>query len=39
MTKAGFSCYGPEIWHFNHGNQMDSLVKGGMAAYSYIEPG
>lgn len=38
MTKAGFSCYGPEIWHFNHGNQMDSLVKGGVAIYSYIEP-
>lgn len=38
MTKAGFSCYGPEIWHFNYGNQMDSLVKGGVAIYSYIEP-
>lgn len=38
MVKAGFSCYGPEIWHFNYGNQMDSLVKGGIAQYSYIEP-
>ncbi|MCK5511131.1 D-alanyl-D-alanine carboxypeptidase family protein [Candidatus Parcubacteria bacterium] len=38
MIKAGFSCYGPEIWHFNYGNQMDALVKGGHAIYSYIEP-
>lgn len=38
MTKAGFTCYGPEIWHFNYGNQMDALVKGGYACYSYIEP-
>jgi zinc D-Ala-D-Ala dipeptidase len=38
MTSAGFSCYGPEIWHFNYGNQMDALVKGGPAIYSYIEP-
>lgn len=38
MTKAGFSCYGPEFWHFNYGNQMDALVKGGTARYSYIEP-
>ena len=38
MTGAGFSCYGPEIWHFNYGNQMDALVKGGFAVYSYIEP-
>jgi zinc D-Ala-D-Ala dipeptidase len=38
MSDAGFSCYGPEIWHFNYGNQMDALVKGGPAMYSYIEP-
>lgn len=38
MIKSGFSCYGPEIWHFNFGNQMDALVKGGVAKYSYIEP-
>jgi D-alanyl-D-alanine dipeptidase len=38
MTSAGFSCYGPEFWHFNYGNQMDALVKGGIASYSYIEP-
>lgn len=38
MWKAGFSCYGPEIWHFNCGNQMDALVQGGHARYSYIEP-
>jgi D-alanyl-D-alanine dipeptidase len=38
MSKAGFSCYGPEIWHFNYGNQMDALVKGNVARYSYIEP-
>ena len=38
MAKAGFSCYGPELWHFNYGNQMDALVKGGPACYSYIEP-
>ncbi len=38
MSKAGFTCYGPEIWHFNYGNQMDALVKGGVAQYSYIEP-
>jgi D-alanyl-D-alanine dipeptidase len=38
MANAGFSCYGPEIWHFNYGNQMDALVKGGAACYSYIEP-
>ena len=38
MIDAGFSCYGPEIWHFNFGNQMDALVKGGHAIYSYIEP-
>jgi D-alanyl-D-alanine dipeptidase len=39
MIRAGFSCYGPEIWHFNFGNQMDALVKGGHAVYSYTEPG
>lgn len=38
MTRAGFSCYGPEIWHFNFGNQMDALVRGGHARYSYREP-
>lgn len=38
MLKAGFSCYEPEIWHFNYGNQMDALVKGGHAVYSYVEP-
>ena len=38
MIKAGFTCYGPEIWHFNYGNQMDALVRGGPARYSYIEP-
>lgn len=38
MLKGGFTCYGPEIWHFNFGNQMDALVKGGYACYSYIEP-
>lgn len=38
MSNAGFTCYGPEIWHFNFGNQMDALVKGGPAIYSYIEP-
>lgn len=38
MARAGFSCYGPEFWHFNYGNQMDALVKGGNACYSYIEP-
>jgi D-alanine-D-alanine ligase len=29
MVRAGFTCYGPEIWHFNFGNQMDALVRGG----------
>ena len=38
MLDAGFTCYPPEIWHFNYGNQMDSLVRGGVARYSYIEP-
>lgn len=38
MSNAGFSCYGPEIWHFNFGNQMDSLVTGKTAIYSYVEP-
>lgn len=38
MVSAGFSCYGPEIWHFNSGNQMDSLVTGEPARYGYIEP-
>jgi len=38
MVLAGFSCYPAEIWHFNHGNQMDSLVTSKIARYSYIEP-
>ena len=38
MADAGFSCYAPEFWHFNYGNQMDALVKGNDAIYSYIEP-
>ena len=39
MTRAGFTAYGPEIWHYNYGNQMDALVKGDhRAPYSYIEP-
>lgn len=38
MIKAGFTCYGPEIWHFNYGNQMDALVKRCHAIYSYVEP-
>jgi len=38
MTQAGFSCYGPEIWHFNYGNQMHALVAGGCACYGYFEP-
>ena len=38
MSHAGFSCYGPEFWHFNFGNQMDALVKNNTACYSYTEP-
>lgn len=38
MDHAGFSSYGPEIWHFNFGNQMDSLVRRKPAIYSYIAP-
>jgi len=38
MTRAGFSCYGPEIWHFNYGNQMHSLVTGKTSCYSFVEP-
>lgn len=38
MARVGFSCYGPEFWHFNYGNQMDAMVKGENARYSYIEP-
>lgn len=38
MLGESFTCYGPEVWHFNFGNQMDALVKGGVACYSYIEP-
>jgi zinc D-Ala-D-Ala dipeptidase len=37
MTSADFSCYGPEIWHYNYGNQMHSLVTGKPAIYGYIE--
>ena len=39
MIKAGFTCYGPEFWHFNHGNQMDSVVTRRTAKYSIIWPG
>lgn len=38
MVEAGFTCYEPEFWHFNLGNQMDGLVKKTNACYSYIEP-
>lgn len=38
MADAGFSVYPAEFWHFNAGNQMDSLVTGQIARYSYIEP-
>lgn len=38
MAHAGFSCYGPEIWHFNYGNQMHALVSGLTPCYGYIEP-
>lgn len=38
MVRAGFTAYGPEFWHFNLGNQMDALVRGGHATYSYMEP-
>lgn len=38
MCDSGFSCYGPEFWHFNLGNQMDAIVSGKTAKYSYIEP-
>lgn len=38
MAEAGFSCYLPEIWHFNYGNQMHGQVEGTAARYSYIEP-
>ncbi|OGY93730.1 MAG: hypothetical protein A2406_04155 [Candidatus Komeilibacteria bacterium RIFOXYC1_FULL_37_11] len=38
MVNAGFSCYPPEIWHFNYGNQMHALVTKKVANYSYIEP-
>ena len=40
MINAGFTCYPHEFWHFNIGNQMDSLAAGGLPAqYGYIEPG
>lgn len=38
MGSAGFTIYPPEIWHFNMGNQMHSLVTCVDAQYSYIEP-
>lgn len=38
MINAGFTCYGPEFWHFNHGNQMDSVVTRKMAKYSIVQP-
>lgn len=38
LSKTRFTAYPPEFWHFNHGNQMDSLVTGNIAKYSYIEP-
>lgn len=38
MLHAGFSVYPPEIWHYNFGNQMDAIVKGEPARYSYVEP-
>lgn len=38
VTKMGFTCYGPENWYFNYSNQMDALVKGDYAHYSYVEP-
>lgn len=38
MSQSGFSCYPPEIWHFNFGNQMDSLISTKTAQYSYTEP-
>ncbi len=38
MTAAGFSIYPDEFWHFNYGNQMDGLIQGKPAIYSYIKP-
>lgn len=38
MVDACFTCYGPEFWHFNMGNQMDSIVSGKTARFSYVEP-
>jgi zinc D-Ala-D-Ala dipeptidase len=37
MIRAGFTCYGPEIWHYNYGNQMHGLVTGKPAIYSFID--
>lgn len=38
MVKAGFSCYGPQIWHFNYGNQMHALAtKQKEAIYGHVE--
>ncbi|MGD8373279.1 MAG: M15 family metallopeptidase [Candidatus Woesebacteria bacterium] len=38
MVSAGFTCYPHEVWHFNFGNQMDAVVRGGGARYGYVEP-
>lgn len=38
MIRAGFTCYPPEFWHFNFGNQMDSLVNHHVAKYGPIFP-
>ncbi len=38
MWSAGFSCYPPEFWHYNYGNQMDAMVKGCFAKYGPIAP-
>lgn len=38
LKDSGFSAYPPEFWHFNYGNQMDSLVTKEVAKYGYIEP-
>ncbi len=38
LEDSGFSVYPPEFWHFNFGNQMDSLVTKEVARYGYIEP-
>lgn len=38
MSEAGFTCFPSEFWHFNYGNQMDSIVSEKTAIYSYIKP-